>query len=106
MYSQGNYTRVRVLTYAGEEKIILTTEIKLKLFGQVLHLSFIEEDLNNGSGFLFPTFGDPIQGRPSPPTLAKSPSFWAEIITNSSHLKKSLIMMELLFSEAKFYRTS
>ena len=33
MYSQGKSTRVRVLTYAREEKIILTTEIKLKLFG-------------------------------------------------------------------------
>ena len=55
MYSEGNSTRVRVLTYTGEEKIILTTEIKLKLFGHVLKLSAIEEDLNNRSCFSFPT---------------------------------------------------
>ena len=45
---------MRVLSYAGEGKIILTTEIKLKLHGKTLNLSAIEEDLNNGSGFSFP----------------------------------------------------
>ena len=55
MYSKGNSTRVRVLTYTREGKIILTNEIKWKLFGQILNLSAIEEDLNNGSGFSFPT---------------------------------------------------
>ena len=42
------------MTYAGEGKIILTTEIKLKLNGKMLKLSAIEEDLNTGSGFSFP----------------------------------------------------
>ena len=42
------------MSYAGEGKIILTTEIKLKLHGKTLNLSAIEEDLNNGSGFSFP----------------------------------------------------
>ena len=55
MYSQGSSSRVRVMTYAGEGKIILTTEIKLKINGKILKLSSIEEDLNNGSGFSFPT---------------------------------------------------
>ena len=55
MYSQGTSSRVRVMTYAGEGKIILTTEVKLKLYGKMLRLSAIEEDLNNGYGFSFPT---------------------------------------------------
>ena len=42
------------MTYAGEGKVILTTEIKLKINGKILRLSSIEEDLNNGSGFSFP----------------------------------------------------
>ena len=42
------------MTYAGEGKIILTTEVKLKLHGKLLKLSATEEDLNNGSGFSFP----------------------------------------------------
>ena len=54
MYSRGTSSRVRVITYAGEGKIILTTKIKLKLNGHLLKLSAIEEDLNNGSGFSFP----------------------------------------------------
>ena len=54
MYSRGTSSRVRVMSYAGEGKIILTTEIKLKLHGKTLNLSAIEEDLNNGSGFSFP----------------------------------------------------
>ena len=51
MYSLGPSSRVRVLTYAGEGKDILTTEVKLKLHGKTLKLSTIEEDLNNGSEF-------------------------------------------------------
>ena len=43
------------MTYAGDGKVILTTEIKLKLNGKMLKLSAIEEALNNGSGFSFPT---------------------------------------------------
>ena len=54
MYSQGTSSRVRVMTYAGEGKIILTTKIKLKLNGKMLKLSAIEEVLNNSSGFSFP----------------------------------------------------
>ena len=50
-YSIGTSSKVRLVTYAGEGKTILTTEIKLKLHGKVLKLSIIEEDLNNGSGF-------------------------------------------------------
>ena len=42
------------MTYAGEGKIILTTEIKLKLHDKMVKLLAIEEDLNNGSGFSFP----------------------------------------------------
>ena len=42
------------MTYAGEGKILLTTEIKLKLNGKMLKLSAIEEDLNTSSGFSFP----------------------------------------------------
>ena len=53
-YSRGTSTRVRVLSYAGEGRVILTTEIKLKINGNLLKLSAIEEDLNNGSGFSFP----------------------------------------------------
>ena len=55
MYSQGTSSRVRVMTYAGEGKVLLTTEIKLRLNGKRLKLSCIEEDLNHGSGFSFPT---------------------------------------------------
>ena len=32
MYSQGTSSRVRVLTYAGEGKVIFTTEVKLRFF--------------------------------------------------------------------------
>ena len=46
---------------AGEGKVILTTQIKLKILGQVLTLSAIDEDLNNASGFSFPT---PSKWRP------------------------------------------
>ena len=54
MYSRGTSSRVRVITYAGEGKIILTTKIKLKLHSKMLKLSAMEEDFNNGSGFSFP----------------------------------------------------
>ena len=54
MYSQGTSSRVRVMTYAGEGKVILTTEVKLKLHGKMLKFSAIGEDLNNSSGFFFP----------------------------------------------------
>ena len=51
MFSLGLSSRVRVLTYAGKGRVILTTEVKLKLHGKPLKLSKIEEDLNNSSGF-------------------------------------------------------
>ena len=54
MYSLGNSSQLRVMTYAGEGKIILTTAVKLKLPGATLTLNTIEADLNNGSGFSFP----------------------------------------------------
>ena len=54
MYSQGTFSRVGVMTYAGVGKMILTSEVKLKLHGKMLKLLTIEEDLNNGSGFSFP----------------------------------------------------
>ena len=52
-YTIGNSTKVKVMTYAGEGKVILTTEVKLRVQGKVLKLSIIEEDLNHGSGFQF-----------------------------------------------------
>ena len=55
MHSRGTSSKVRVKTYAGEGKIIITTEVKLKLHGKKLKLSAIEEDLINGFGFSFPT---------------------------------------------------
>ena len=54
MYSRGTSSRVRVMTYAGKGKVILTTDINLNLNGHLLKLSVIEENLNNGSGFFFP----------------------------------------------------
>ena len=53
MYSLGLSSWVRVLTYAGEGKDILTTEVKLRLHGKTLKLFTIEEALNNDSGFSF-----------------------------------------------------
>ena len=35
----------------GKARVILTNEVKLKLFGKTLKLTTIEDDLNNGSGF-------------------------------------------------------
>ena len=43
------------MTYAREGKVILTMEVKLRHNGKLLKLSTIKEDLNNGSGFSFPT---------------------------------------------------
>ena len=53
MYSRGTSFRVKVMTYTGKGKIILTTEIKLKLHWKILTLLAIEEDLNSSSGFSF-----------------------------------------------------
>ena len=55
MYSRGTSSRVKVMTYAREGKVILTMEVMLKLNGKILKLSAIKEDLNNGSGYSFPT---------------------------------------------------
>ena len=54
MYSLGTSSQIRMITYAGEGKTILTTAVKLRLPGAILTLSAIEEDLNNGSVFSFP----------------------------------------------------
>jgi len=51
MYTLGPSSKVRLVTYAGEGKTILTTEVKLRLHGKILRLSVIEENLNNGAGF-------------------------------------------------------
>jgi len=51
MYTLGTSSKVRLVTYAGEGKTILTTEVKLRLHGKILRLSVIEENLNNGAGF-------------------------------------------------------
>ena len=42
---------MRVLIYSGKARVILTTEVKLKLLEKTLRLATIEDDLNNGSGF-------------------------------------------------------
>ena len=42
---------MKVLTYSGKARVILTTGVKLKLFGKTLKLTTIEDDLNNSSGF-------------------------------------------------------
>ena len=51
MYSLGPSYKMKVLTYSGKARVILTTEVKLKLLGKTLKLAMIEDDLNNGSGF-------------------------------------------------------
>ena len=51
MYSLGPSYKMKVLTYSGKARVILTTEVKLKLLGKTLRLAMIEDDLNNGSGF-------------------------------------------------------
>ena len=53
MYSLGNSSQVKIMTYAGEGKIVLTTTVKLRIQGKTLKLSTIEENLNNGSAFSF-----------------------------------------------------
>ena len=50
MYSLGPSYKMRVLTYSGKARVILTTEVKLKLLGKTLKLATIEDNLNNGSG--------------------------------------------------------
>ena len=54
LYSLGNATKVRVMTYAGEGKNIITTAVKLKIGDITLKLAAIEDDLNHGAGFSFP----------------------------------------------------
>ena len=54
MYSLGTSSQIRIITYAGEGKTILTTAVKLRLPGATLTLSAIEENLNNESGFSVP----------------------------------------------------
>ena len=54
MYSLGTFSQIRIITYTGEGKTILTTEVKLWLPGATLTLSAIEENLNNESGFSVP----------------------------------------------------
>ena len=51
MYALGPSYKMKVLTYSGKARVILTTEVKLKLLGKTLRLAMIEDDLNNGSGF-------------------------------------------------------
>ncbi len=53
MYSLGSSSQVKIATYAGEGKVVLTTAVKLRIHGKTLKLSTIEEDLNNGSAFSF-----------------------------------------------------
>jgi hypothetical protein len=72
------------MIYKEEGKIILTTEIKLKLHGKILKLSAIEEDLNNGSGL---SISVPPKRRSFTGTPVRSPSCWAETTTSSSLLK-------------------
>ena len=49
MYSLGSSTQVKIMTYAGEGKVVLTTTVKLRIKGKTLKLSTIDENLNNGS---------------------------------------------------------
>jgi hypothetical protein len=51
MYSLGPSYKMRVLTYSGKARVILTTEVKLKLLGKTLKLATIVDNLNNSSGF-------------------------------------------------------
>ena len=53
MYFLGTSSQIRVMTYAGEGKTLLTTAVKLRLPGKTLKLSTIEENLNNSPGFSF-----------------------------------------------------
>ena len=54
-YSVGKSIKLRVLTFAGEGQVISTTPVLLNLNGFQLKLLAIDADLNNGSGFSFPT---------------------------------------------------
>ena len=53
MYSLGSSSQVKIITYAGEGKVVLTTVVKLRIQGKTLRLSTIEANLNNGSSFFF-----------------------------------------------------
>ena len=55
LYSMGKTTRLQVLTYAGQGKIITTTAVRLNLNGFMVKLSAIDADLNDGSAYSFPT---------------------------------------------------
>ena len=55
IYSIGKSIKLRVLTFAGEGQVISATPVKLTLNGFQLKLLAIDADLNNGSGFSFPT---------------------------------------------------
>ena len=46
MYSLWSSSQVKIATYAGEGKVVLTTAVKLRIQGKTLKLSTIEEDLN------------------------------------------------------------
>ena len=59
-YTLGSETKVRLMTYAGEGRNVLTTAVKLRIKNKTLKLSAIEDDLNHGSGFSFPV---PIKWR-------------------------------------------
>ena len=53
MYTLRTSSKVKILTYAGKGKVVLTTEVKLRLQGKTLKLSTIKEDSNNVSGLFF-----------------------------------------------------
>ena len=85
MYSLGTSSQIRVMTYAGEGKTILTTAVKLRLPGTTLTLSTIEEDLNNGSGFSFPV-----------------PSKWRSLVGSSTSQHSGQVSI-LLGGDNNFY---
>ena len=45
-FTKGGSSRIRVLTYAREGKILITTAVQLRVNGNILKLHVIEEDLN------------------------------------------------------------
>ena len=85
MYSLGTSSQIRMITYAGEGKTILTTAVKLRLPGTTLTLSAIEEDLNNGSGFSFPV-----------------PSKWRSLVGSSTSQHSGQVSI-LLGGDNNFY---
>ena len=85
MYSLGSSSQIRMITYAGEGKTILTTAVKLRLPGATLTLSAIEEDLNNGSGFSFPV-----------------PSKWRSLVGSSTSQHSGQVSI-LLGGDNNFY---